>query len=200
MYNEEEIEDSLEFCRQIREYYEPEEKKTEKKGRPERVDLSNVPLEKIGRPTSESYGLRLVNNLFILLVCILVAYFLASMMTHYVAYQTTVEGQSMEPALSNGDSIIIEKVSYYFGNPKRYDVIVFPVKNAGDEDKVIYYVKRVIGLPGEEIQIRDGKVYIDGRVLEDDTYCLSKILKAGNAQEPVRLGKGNILSSGITGI
>jgi len=193
MYNKEEIEDSLEFCKTAKEYYGvffEEETKKEKKRLPlENAGLSAARVKGWRRPTSESKGLRTIHNIFVLAVCILLAYFIATMVIHYVAHQTWVEGDSMEPTLSDGDSIIIQKISYYFRNPRRYDVVVFPVVsfNDGSGQDNTYYVKRVIGLPGETVQIKEGKVYIDGKLLSDDTYCLSAILNSGNAGEPVIL-------------
>lgn len=200
MYNEEEIEDSLEFCRLAKEYYVDfsEEEEDNRAGRARRQLLAeldagySVPQKKgWKRPTSESQGLRTINNIFVFAVCILLAYFIASVVTHYVAHQTWVEGDSMEPTLTDGDSIIIQKVSYYMESPKRYDVVVFPVVSENEEGQETntYYVKRVIGLPEETVQIWDGKVYIDGKELKNDKYCLSEILDAGNAVKPITLGK-----------
>ena len=132
---------------------------------------------------------RLVTNILILAFCIGIAYFLASFVTSYVAHQTTVEGESMEPTLSDGDTIIIQKLTYYFKDPSRYDVVVFPVTNNGTDEKNTYYIKRVIGLPGETVQIIDGSIYINGSPLQDDKYALSDILEPGIAQEPLTLGK-----------
>lgn len=203
MYNEEEIEDSLEFCRIAKQYYgndsKEEETKEEDIVRKQAASsalrlldngFSNPNLEKgWKRPTSESTGLRVINNVFVLAVCVLLAYFIASVVTHYVAHQTWVEGQSMEPTLSDGDSIIIQKVSYYIGSPKRYDVVVFPVTSIDSSGKNVdtFYVKRVIGLPGETVQIIQGKVYINNQLLADDQYCLSEILDSGNAGYPITL-------------
>lgn len=202
MYDKEEVEDSLEFCRIAKQYYGSDTKEDEvtegkklvrtKSASSLRMldnGFSNPNLEDWARPTSESTGLRLVNNILVLGVCVLLAYFIASAVTHYVAHQTWVEGDSMEPTLSNGDSIIIQKVSYYLSSPKRYDVVVFPITGMDSSGKNVdtYYVKRVIGLPGETVQIKDGKVYINDALLEDDKYCLSEILDGGNAAIPITL-------------
>lgn len=72
----------------------------------------------------------------------------------------------MEPTLSDGDSLIVDKISYRFRDPKRFDIIVFPYKY----EKNTYYIKRIIGLPGETVQVTDGYVYINGQKLESDTY------------------------------
>lgn len=205
MYNEKEIEDSLAFCKEIEVYRQADQEKggeeppgaweesaavREEKMREFQWELSRLEQEApVKRPTTESTSLRAANNVFMLAVCLLLGFFIASLITHFVAYQTRVEGQSMEPTLSDGDSVIIQKLSYIFGEPERFDVIVFPVKATGDgkngEDS--FYVKRIIGLPGETVQVRDGSVYIDGEKLEADNYCLSKMLDGGNADVPVKI-------------
>lgn len=195
MYNEKEIEDSLEFCQIAREYYgdfgQQEDMAAKRQSASTWEDAGfSIPQEKgWKRPTTESQGLRTINNIFVLVVCVLLAYLIASVVTNYVAHQTWVEGDSMEPTLADGDSIIIQRLSYYFSNPKRYDVVVFPVltMNQDGEADNTYYVKRVIGLPGETVQIKNGKVYINGKGLSDDKYCLSEILDSGNAGQPTTL-------------
>ena len=74
----------------------------------------------------------------------------------------------MNATLQNGDNLVVERVSYYFHEPRRYDIVVFRVPD--DERKREHYIKRVIGLPGETVEISGGKVWIDGAVLEDDVY------------------------------
>ena len=123
---------------------------------------------------------------------------LSFILATYMLGKTTVVGHSMEPTLENDDSLLVDKVSYCFGQPKRYDVIVFEPAIANVSK---YYVKRVIGLPGETVQIVDGEVYIDGSPLKDDViYGFSledddgnpiepeKIYNAGLASEPITLG------------
>src|SRR3990167_2611007 len=67
-----------------------------------------------------------------------------------------VSGASMVPTFSNGDYVLIDELSYYFRIPQRGEVIVFRYPN----DESTYFIKRVIGLPGEHIMIRDGKVRV----------------------------------------
>jgi signal peptidase I len=83
-----------------------------------------------------------------------------------VAFQSfVVEGVSMEPGLEGGQVILINKAAYWFGSPQRGDIIVFRAPK--DPDRV--FVKRVIGLPGEEVRIANGTVYINNeRLLEPD--------------------------------
>ena len=90
----------------------------------------------------------------------------------------------MRDTLSNDNVVLINKAVYSFRNPKRYDVIVFE-PNIGNVSP--YYVKRIVGLPGETVQIIDGDIYIDGKVLEDDVIDI-EIYNPGNAKEPIKLG------------
>ena len=92
------------------------------------------------------------------LLIVLVSTFLV---VTYVGQRTKVIGSSMEPMLMDGDNLIVDKISYRFQEPKRYDIIVFPFRYA---DKT-YYIKRIIGLPGETVYIdSQGDIYIDGEI------------------------------------
>lgn len=102
----------------------------------------------------------------------------------YVGQRTAVNGDSMEPTLSDGNQLIMDKLSYHFRDPERYEVIIFPCPTDPD----VYYIKRVIGLPGETIQIKNEKVYIDGRELTTETYGIAPIEEPGIAYEPLTLG------------
>jgi signal peptidase I len=86
----------------------------------------------------------------------------------FLAIQATVQsfvvvGESMEPSVHEGQRLLVSKVSYYLGEPKRGDVIVFQPLGNAEED----YVKRVIGLPGDSVEIRSGKVSVNGTVLDE---------------------------------
>lgn len=85
-----------------------------------------------------------------------------------VTGRSQVNGSSMEPTLHNGQYLIISKITYWIHPPERGDVIVFhPPNNAGED-----YIKRIIGLPGERVEIREGKVWVDGVAL-DEPYVSS---------------------------
>lgn len=105
----------------------------------------------------------------------------------FVGQRTEVDGSSMEPMLSNGDNLIVDKITYRFRDPQRYDIIVFPFKYQENT----YYVKRIIGLPGETVQIDEqGNIYIDGEVLPEN-YGREIIRPdtVGIATNPVVLGE-----------
>ena len=99
---------------------------------------------------------------------------------------------------SDGDQLIVDKISYRFHDPKRYDIIVFPYQY----EENTYYIKRIIGLPGETVQVKDGYVYINGEKLESVTFMEDEVMddpgiaaRANYAWEMM-----NILCLAITGI
>ena len=104
----------------------------------------------------------------------------------YVGQRTRVSGDSMEGALHNGDNLIVDKISYRFRDPERYEIIVFPYKYQENT----YYIKRIIGLPGETIQVKEGEIYVNGEILGVH-YGIEKIEvgKEGIAVEPITLGE-----------
>ncbi len=95
-------------------------------------------------------------------------------------------GDSMSPLLKNGDVVLVDRLIYNATKPKRGDVIVF---KPGGVENAHYLIKRVAGLPGETIQISDGKIYIDEKVCTEGIY-VSDIQSPGIAAEPVKLGEG----------
>lgn len=117
------------------------------------------------------------------IVYIIIIVALAWVIITFVGQRTQVSGHSMETTLSHGDQLIVDKISYRFHDPDRYDIVVFPYQY---EEKT-YYIKRIIGLPGETVQIVDGYVYIDGQQL-DEHYGNEVMLDPGIAEEPVTLG------------
>lgn len=117
------------------------------------------------------------------LLYILVIIGISYLVITFVGQRTQVSGSSMETTLSDGDQLIVDKISYRFRDPARYDIVVFPYKY----EKNTYYIKRIIGLPGETVQIVDGYVYIDGQKL-DEHYGNEVMKNPGIAEEPLVLG------------
>lgn len=126
---------------------------------------------------------QLIKDIFEMLIGTVVAVFLAVAIIFFAGMRTSVIGNSMEPALSNGQEILINRFIYMLSSPKRGDVIVFlPHGNQNSH----YYVKRVVGLPGETVQIKEGRVYIDGVLLdEEDLY--DTMSDAGIAENEIEL-------------
>lgn len=113
------------------------------------------------------------------------AVLIAFVFVYSVGLKTSVIGASMEPCLYNGQSVLINKISYSFGEPKRGDVIVF-LPNGNENTH--YYIKRVIGLPGETVAINDGRIYLDGYFYEEsDSFDM--IEDGGIAEKGITLGE-----------
>ncbi len=126
---------------------------------------------------------KLIEDVLAWIISILIAAFLGVVCVYAFGMQTSVVGSSMEPTLSAGQSILLNRVSYQLSAPKRGDIIAFrPNGNINTH----LYVKRVIGLPGEEIQIVGGKVYINGNVYMDDVA--QDTPSPGIAAETISLG------------
>ena len=105
----------------------------------------------------------------------------------FVGQRTHVSGESMENTLDNGDQLIVDKITYRFQDPERFDIIVFPFQYQENT----YYIKRIIGLPGETVQIDEkGNIYINGEILSE-SYG-KEIIKPENigiAANPIVLGE-----------
>ena len=116
--------------------------------------------------------------LFILLLLAILAFGI-----YLSGQRIIVSGSSMWPTLAEGDVLLVDRISYHFTGPGRFDVVVFPSRY--QEDTV--YIRRVIGKPGETIQIVNGTIYINGNLLKE-TLNLGDITNAGLAIEPVTMG------------
>ena len=91
-----------------------------------------------------------------------------------------VYGMSMMPSIKNGEYIIVNKVVYYFQEPRRGDVIVFHSPRSPEND----LIKRVIGLPGDEIEVKNGKIYINQKPLEEHYITEPPTYKYPNIEVP----------------
>lgn len=112
-----------------------------------------------------------------------VAVFLAFVLVFSVGMKISMVGVSMEPALYNGQEVLINRFIYKITSPKRGDVIAF-LPNGNQNSH--YYLKRIVGLPGESIQIIDGYVYINGERLPEDEY--DKMADYGIVGNEIQLG------------
>lgn len=126
----------------------------------------------------------LLREIFIWIFDVSVVLIIAFALVHFIGEKTSIIGESMAPTLENDDTIIINKFVYELSSPNRNDIVVF--KPFGN-DKLHYYIKRVIGLPGETVQILDGDIYINGELLEENIN-VDKITNAGLASKTITLG------------
>ncbi len=116
---------------------------------------------------------------------IAVVLFLAFVLVYFFGEKVVNVGESMSPTLENGDTVLVNKLNYSITGPSRGDVVVF--KPHGNEN-THYYIKRVVGLPGETVEIKEGKIYIDGEVLEEELET-EPVQEAGVAASLVKLGE-----------
>ncbi len=123
-------------------------------------------------------------QIFSTVVWLLTVAALSWFLVTFVAQRTDVNGSSMYPTLEDGDQLIADKLSYRFRDPERFDIVIFPYRYAAKT----YFIKRIIGLPGETVRIDEqGNIYINGEVLEED-YGYETIEYAGLAAEEIQLG------------
>ncbi|WP_242871196.1 signal peptidase I [Pseudobutyrivibrio sp. YE44] len=114
-------------------------------------------------------------------VCFLIVF----VITQFIGQRTVVSGSSMEDTLSDGDNLIVDKISYRIHDPERFDVVVFPYKY----EENTYYIKRVIGLPGETVRIdASGNIYVNDELLPEE-YGTEVIRNAGIASTEIYLGE-----------
>jgi signal peptidase I len=103
----------------------------------------------------------------------------------FVFQISVVKGQSMFPSFAERDRLIVDKLTYRFSRVARFDVVVF--QGSGEEKKD--YIKRVVGLPGERVQLRDGTLKIDGvTVRQDFSFCSEPHSRTERVDEVVKAG------------
>ena len=142
-------------------------------------DLGTIDLDYKGKK-EKKMTMAILYNILSWIFGIAAAVFLGIMTVNFIGRSTIIIGNSMEPALYNGEEVLLNKIIYQFSTPKRGDVIAFHPN--GDENTHLY-VKRIVGLPGETIQIKQGSVYINGEMHAMDT----ETNEAGIAADVVEL-------------
>ena len=116
-------------------------------------------------------------------VYLFILVFVLFLAPNYLVEKILVDGTSMECSLYDREQVLIEKVSRNFNGPDRFDVVVF-TKNHGTYTKT--YIKRIIGLPGESVQIIDNRIFINGEELKEE-FGKNPMDMAGIASEPITL-------------
>ena len=121
-----------------------------------------------------------------------VVFLLTFLFITFVMQRTEVSGHSMEPTLQDSDSLLIEKVTYRFKDADRFDIVVFPYRYGNDE----FFIKRVIGLPGETVKIDvEGNIFINGALLVEN-YGAETLVDPGIALNGVTLGENEYFVMG----
>lgn len=127
----------------------------------------------------------LIKEITTWVVEIVIVLVVAFVFVYFIGLRTTVVGQSMQETLEGGDEILINRFLYKVTKPKANDVIVF-LPNGNEKSH--YYVKRVIGVPGDTVQIRNGAVYVNGELFEEKVETAA-IEDPGVAAEEIVLGE-----------
>lgn len=126
----------------------------------------------------------LLKEIFSWIIEIAIVLMMAFVLVYFIGMRTSVVGQSMSETLENGDQILVNRFMYKMIGPKANDVIVF-LPNGNEKSH--YYVKRVIGVPGDTVQIKDGRIYVNGTEFTEKVDVAS-IEDAGLAADAVTLG------------
>lgn len=128
----------------------------------------------------KNVNIPLVKEIVTWMIEIAIILVIAFVFVYFIGMRTSVVGQSMTKTLENGDSILVNRFIYKVTNPKANDVIVF-LPNGNEKSH--YYVKRVIGVPGDTVQMKDGTVYINGTEFEEkvDVAAMEEAGLAGDA-------------------
>ncbi len=123
----------------------------------------------------------------------ILAVFIAFVLVLAFGKRVKVIGDSMETALYNGKNVLVDRIVYRLFAPSRGDVIVF-LPNGNEKSH--YYVKRVVAIPGETVQIKDGILYINGEAVSNDAKEYDKMEEAGIAENEITLGNGEFFVLG----
>lgn len=148
---------------------------------------------KVEQKKEKSFAKKCMSIMAELLLYVVIALVCIFVIPKYVVQRTQVSGPSMEATLQDKDNILVEKLSYRFGKPERFDIIIFyhflDPDNEDKTDELAYdfYVKRIIGLPGEKVQIIGDTIYINDQPLEEH-YGKDPITYEGVAEKPIVLG------------
>lgn len=109
---------------------------------------------------------------------------LAYVMVWYFGMEVSTVGDSMKPVLENGDVVLVDRLAYKISSPRRGQIVAFyPDGNTNS----YCYIRRIIGLPGETVELKEGRIYINQKEIKE-TYDTTKIDQAGLAKDPVTLG------------
>ena len=139
-------------------------------------------LESVNEPEKKSW----VKELLEYVIWLGGVWIAVQLIINFVGVFSVVDGDSMQPTLYNGEYLWVDKFTYQFSEPERFDVIIFPIVYRGENS---HFVKRIIGLPGETVYINEnGVIYINGEVLPD-TYGKEVIAEYNRqlAAEPITL-------------
>lgn len=142
--------------------------------------------------TKRERRIQILKEIFWFLIAAVLVIFIAWLIVQFAMKKAGMIGSAMEPTLYNGEDVIVNKTSFLILSPGRGAVIAFypeqDENEAEERNDSSIMIRRIIGLPGETIQILNGKIYVDGTVLEED-YVFEDIISAGRANDEIKLEK-----------
>ncbi|MGN1204661.1 MAG: signal peptidase I [Lachnospiraceae bacterium] len=125
-----------------------------------------------------------LREIFVYIFGICLAVFLAFILVYSVGMSISVIGESMEPELHNGQKVLVNRYAYLLTSPKAGDIIAFlPNGNKSSH----YYIKRVVAVAGDTVEIKDGRLYVNGNKVTEE---YDKMAEAGIAENPLTLASG----------
>ena len=137
------------------------------------------------RKKNELSKIQILKNIGAFFLKVIVVIAIGYSVVAFGAQTAEMVGESMSPVIHNDDTLLVNKIKYKFFSPKQMDIILFKVRKSSE---TTYSVKRVIGVPGDTVQIIDGEVYINGSKLENPPFE-ELILNPGLAKDPILLGE-----------
>lgn len=129
-------------------------------------------------------NMNLVKEIFSWIFWIFVSIFLALVIVYVIGMKTSVIGSSMEPCLYNGQEIFLDRFIYRVSSPRVGDVVVF---RPNGNEKAHFYVKRVVAVSGDKVEIKNGLLYVNGEIQDD--FFNDKIADPGIAENEITVGK-----------
>ena len=127
-------------------------------------------LDPLATPPPKTQKEYIVTELIGWVKAIIVAFIITYVVQNFLIVNAMVPTGSMESTIMTNDRVIAFRLSYLFSDPARFDIVVF--RNPNDPD--LLYIKRIIGLPGETVSIQDGRVYINGEYLAQDSTFINE--------------------------
>lgn len=115
----------------------------------------------------------------------LITFFVALLIRLFIAQPFIINGDSMEPTFESGEYLIVDEVTYKLGEPQRGEVIIF--KFPKNQSK--FFIKRIVGLPNESIEIKNGKIFITDATGETKEYIEEYITEKTDGNIEIKLGK-----------
>jgi len=137
--------------------------------------MYEAPTTESSEPKATKFFGSIGKAIYSLIETILVALVLAIVLYLFIMTPHEVVGSSMHPTYKNGEFLMANKITYRVSEPKRGDVIIFKYSDTAD------FIKRIIGVPGDEVMIKDGKIYVNGELLNESAYLDPSVITNGGS-------------------